>query len=141
MMKKESRTAREVIRWLENQFKQGNRLVKTNPRLISLFNLFNQKFIFFIKRFIRAQNQNEKISNEYDASLRRRDAHMWQMHHLLDCCSFFQRQKSRGSDETGSATAPVKHLVTLLVSNKDMVIGKAVEKYKSFAELASEKSN
>ena len=26
-IKKESRQAREVIRWLENQFKQGNRLI------------------------------------------------------------------------------------------------------------------
>jgi protein SMG5 len=67
-MKKDSQLAREAIRWLENQFKQGN-------------------------RFIRAQIQNEKISNNNRQQLlKSKDIDAWRFSQLIDCCKYFKQQ-------------------------------------------------
>ncbi len=67
-IKKDSKLAREAIRWLENQFKQGN-------------------------RFLRAQTQNEKVAYQNDggaAALKKKDFDKWMFYQLVDCCKYFE---------------------------------------------------
>jgi protein SMG5 len=64
-IKKESKLAREAIRWLENQFKLGN-------------------------RFLRAQKHDEKISNQNDSNLKKKDFDKWMFYQLIDCCKYFE---------------------------------------------------
>ena len=64
-IKKESKLAREAIRWLENQFKLGN-------------------------RFLRAQKHDEKISSHNDANLKKKDFDKWIFYQLIDCCKYFE---------------------------------------------------
>jgi protein SMG5 len=76
-IKKDSKLAREAIRWLENQFKQGN-------------------------RFLRAQTQNEKINYGHDMTLRKRDLELWRFHQLIDCCKYFQEESTIHSNNSHS---------------------------------------
>jgi protein SMG5 len=62
-MKKDSKLAREAIRWLENQFKHGN-------------------------RFIRAQVQNEMTTNKNQ--MKNKDVDLYRLAQLIDCCKYFQ---------------------------------------------------
>ena len=67
-IKKDSKQAREAIRWLETQFKQGN-------------------------RFLRAQTHNEKIVANYDLILlKKKDLELWRFYQLIDCCKYFQEE-------------------------------------------------
>lgn len=97
-MKKDSKLAREAIRWLENQFKQGN-------------------------RFMRAQNQNEKISSNETSGLinKKKDLDAWCFLQLVDCCKYFQQEASGTND----AESNKQNMVTLLTSDEK----EAVEKF------------
>lgn len=66
LMKKESKQAREAIKWLEIQFKNGN-------------------------RFLRAQNQHE-INDKANLNLRKKDYDFWRYSQIIDCCIYFQNQ-------------------------------------------------
>lgn len=66
-IKKDSKQARDAIRWLETQFKQGN-------------------------RFLRAQTHNEKLVANYDSILKKKDIDLWRFYQLIDCCKYFQEK-------------------------------------------------
>ncbi|CAF0946867.1 unnamed protein product [Brachionus calyciflorus] len=73
MMKRDSKEAREAIKWLEIQFKNGN-------------------------RFLRAQNQHE--SNEkLNPGLKKKDLDLWRFNQIIDCCLFFQQQSTLNNPE------------------------------------------
>lgn len=87
-MKKDSKQAREAIRWLESQFKQGN-------------------------RFLRAQSHNEKSSDHAagaNSALKKKDVDAWRSSQLLECCRFFQRESGTADDKRSS-------MVTVLTNN------------------------
>ena len=92
-MKKDSKQAREAIRWLEGQFKQGN-------------------------RFLRAQSHNEKTNNSSSAhsSLKKKDVEAWRSSQLLECCRFFQKESASASS-VGGADCKRSNMVTLLTNN------------------------
>jgi protein SMG5 len=98
-MKKDNARARDTIRWLEQQFKQGN-------------------------RFMRAQNQNEKISSNENSGLvhKKKDFEAWCFLQLIDCCKYFQQEANGGYIAEGSNR---QNMVTLLTSNEK----EAVEKF------------
>lgn len=89
-MKKDSQFAREAIRWLENQFKQGN-------------------------RFIRAQIHNEKLSNNRQQTLKSKDIDSWRLYQLIDCCKYF-KQQFEVSKNIQSETS-ITQMVTLLINH------------------------
>jgi protein SMG5 len=110
-MKKDSKLAREAIRWLENQFKQGN-------------------------RFLRAQNQNEKVvslqSNQFGAISKRRDADAWSFLQLCECCRYFQQENNDTNRQC---------MVTLLLSGESETQVKFEEdSFKSLLNSAKEDS-
>ena len=74
MMKKDSRQAREAIKWLEVQFKNGN-------------------------RFLRAQNQHE-INEKSNPNLKKKDSELWRFSQIMDCCLFFQQQSTLNKIES-----------------------------------------
>lgn len=90
-IKKDSRQARDAIRWLENQFKNGN-------------------------RFLRAQADNEKHQHHnhhhhLDSSLKKKDLDLWRFYQLIDCCKYFQEETNL-NDESKKLD-----VVTLLVNS------------------------
>lgn len=87
-IKKDSKLAREAIRWLENQFKQGN-------------------------RFLRAQTQNEKINSGHDMAMRKRDLELWRFYQLIDCCKYFQEESTGQSTSSQSLESRV-NIITIL---------------------------
>ena len=91
-MKKNSKLAREAIRWLENQFKHGN-------------------------RFIRAQVQNEtstsKSSRQVTGNLKNKDLESMRISQLVDCCKYFQENHNLVDRDEN-----VVNMVTLLVSSE-----------------------
>jgi protein SMG5 len=100
-IKKESKLAREAIRWLENQFKMGN-------------------------RFLRAQTHNEKLSlkSEYEPSLKKKNLEGWRFCQLVECCRYFEEESNSRVDSEASRS----NMVTVLTSsdmgeqkNKSMV--------------------
>ena len=87
-IKKDSRQARDAIRWLENQFKHGN-------------------------RFLRAQTDNEKHStHQADSSLKKKDLDLWRFYQLIDCCKYFQEDTNL-NDESKKLD-----IVTLLTNSE-----------------------
>ena len=97
-LKKDSKLAREAIRWLEHQFKQGN-------------------------RFMRAQNQNEKISSNENSGLinKKKDLDAWCFLQLIDCCKYFQQEANGGNN------ADRQNMVTLLTSDEKEAVDKFQE--------------
>jgi len=100
-MKKDNARARDTIRWLEQQFKQGN-------------------------RFMRAQNQNEKISSNENSGLvnKKKDLEAWCYLQLIDCCKYFQQEANGGYIADGSNR---QNMVTLLTSNEKEAVEKLQE--------------
>jgi protein SMG5 len=91
-IKKESKEARLAIRWLEGQFKQGN-------------------------RFLRAQTHNETLSsssNSQNLTLKKRDLSAWQFGQLIDCCKYLQ-SLGLENDETKGNNKQI--MVTLLLND------------------------
>ena len=87
-MKKDSKLAREAIRWLENQFQHGN-------------------------RFIRAQVQNETCQKTTRQNyLKNKDLDSTRISQLVDCCKYFQENRNIVDKDEN-----VTSMVTLLVSN------------------------
>lgn len=74
LMKKESKQAREAIKWLEIQFKNGN-------------------------RFLRAQNQHE-IIEKANLNLKKKDFELWRYSQIIDCCLFFQKQFTQNNQDS-----------------------------------------
>ncbi len=116
-MKKDSRLTREAIRWLESQFKQGN-------------------------RFLRAQNQNEKQNlhrmNEFFGSRHhKKDLDLWRLYQLIECCAFFQSQSNENKQNFNSPSS----MVTFLLNNKDELLRKDYinAHYKNLMNLAEKK--
>ena len=90
--KKDSKQAREAIRWLESQFKQGN-------------------------RFLRAQSHNERINHSSHSSLKKKDVEAWGYSQLLECCRFFQKESASMSTNAGLTVEKRSNMVTLLTNN------------------------
>lgn len=74
LMKKESKQAREAIKWLEIQFKNGN-------------------------RFLRAQHQHE-INEKSNLNLKKKDFDFWIYSQIIDCCLFFQNQFTQSNHDS-----------------------------------------
>ena len=88
-MKKNSKLAREAIRWLENQFQHGN-------------------------RFIRAQVQNETSKSSRKVSLQKnKDLETTRISQLVDCCKYFQENHNLVDRDEN-----IVNMVTLLVSSE-----------------------
>ena len=91
-MKKDSKHAREAIRWLEGQFKQGN-------------------------RFLRAQSIAERTNNIARSSqLKKDEAEAWRLSQLLDCCRYFQKDWSLNNTDGKRSS------VVTLLTNRDPVL-------------------
>ncbi len=89
-IKKESKLAREAIRWLENQFKQGN-------------------------RFLRAQKLNEKLmlKTEYDPNIKKKNLEEWRFCQLVECCRYFKEE----SNTQVNREAAMANMVSVLTSS------------------------
>ncbi|XP_064619024.1 nonsense-mediated mRNA decay factor SMG5-like isoform X2 [Lineus longissimus] len=72
LLKKDSCNAREAIRWLEMEFKKGN-------------------------RYVRAQKSNEKSSASPQKNLKRKDREAWYFLQAISCCKYFAHQQSEYS--------------------------------------------
>lgn len=101
-IKKDSKLARESIRWLENQFKQGN-------------------------RFLRAQTHNERIMSAYDSSLKKKDLETWRFYQLVDCSKYFE-DETLLANKCGSSMENRTNMITVLTAcdlvdqnNKNMI--------------------
>ncbi|XP_041372957.1 protein SMG5-like [Gigantopelta aegis] len=66
-MKKETSGAREAIRWLENEFRKGN-------------------------RFIRAQKSNETLPGSHARQLKKKNREMWCTLEILNCARYLAQQ-------------------------------------------------
>ncbi|XP_046373242.1 nonsense-mediated mRNA decay factor SMG5-like [Haliotis rufescens] len=77
-MKKESSGAREAIRWLENEFRKGN-------------------------RYIRAQKSNETLPGNNQRMLKKRNRDQWCLSEILSCSRYLAQQS--GNFSSGSVVA------------------------------------
>ncbi|XP_076101619.1 nonsense-mediated mRNA decay factor SMG5-like isoform X1 [Mytilus galloprovincialis] len=66
-MKKESVRAREAIRWLETEFRKGN-------------------------RYIRAQKSNEKLQENTPKNLKKKNQEMWCLYEIFSCARYLAGQ-------------------------------------------------
>ncbi|XP_052824389.1 nonsense-mediated mRNA decay factor SMG5 [Octopus bimaculoides] len=66
-LKKTSAKAREAIRWLELEFRHGN-------------------------RYIRAQKCNERLSLTGDSNLKKTNRDVWCLVEIVDCCQYLAQQ-------------------------------------------------
>lgn len=66
-MKKESVGAREAIRWLETEFRKGN-------------------------RYIRAQKSNEKLQEQIPKNLKKKSQEMWCLYEIFSCAHYLAGQ-------------------------------------------------
>ncbi len=108
-IKKDSKQAREAIRWLENQFKQGNRFVII---VSCVFQKFNFKLF---KRFLRAQIQSEKIACNYDSNLKKKNLELWRFYQLIECCKYFQNTINQ--ENLHNNEDKVTNMITILTHN------------------------
>ena len=119
-MKKDSKMAREAIRWLEHQFKQGN-------------------------RFMRAQNQNERPTSGSLSELvsKKKDLEAWCFGQLVECCMYFQKEaNNRGSSSSHEETSRQQNMVTLLISDEKEAAEKLqTSNFKLILNCAKENSN
>lgn len=137
-MKKESKLAREAIRWLENQFKQGNRLHDQFLYILLIFFL-NSSFKIDMKnlRFLRAQNQNEKLTKTIDRSLKKKDVDLWCFQQLVDCCAYFQQHQQTLN---GGESKKSSNMVTLLYDGSSEKYSDS-NKYTNASNLINEHGN
>lgn len=110
-LKKDSKLARSAIRWLESQFREGN-------------------------RFLRAQNQNEKAKITIASDLNaKEDLELWKLYQLLDCCCFFQ------NDAYSSRAESKNMATMLLGNETASLVRTSTEtRYKDFLKLTQDKS-
>ncbi|XP_048734468.1 nonsense-mediated mRNA decay factor SMG5-like isoform X2 [Ostrea edulis] len=66
-LKKESVGAREAIRWLESEFRKGN-------------------------RYIRAQKSNEKVADNMPKNLKKNNRDLWSLYEILSCARYLAQQ-------------------------------------------------
>ncbi|XP_078314281.1 nonsense-mediated mRNA decay factor SMG5-like isoform X2 [Crassostrea virginica] len=66
-LKKESVGAREAIRWLEVEFRKGN-------------------------RYIRAQKSNEKVADHMPKNLKKSNRDLWSLYEILSCARYLAQQ-------------------------------------------------
>lgn len=114
-LKKESMGAREAIRWLEAEFRRGN-------------------------RYIRAQKSSEKVPDHMPKNLKKNNRDLWSMYEIFSCARYLAQQGeniSSGhmvavltSKDLGRTSAPPTFQKLLANCHQD---GISMEKISSFA--------
>ncbi|XP_013389352.1 protein SMG5 [Lingula anatina] len=89
-LKKESHGAREAIRWLEAEFRKGN-------------------------RYVRAQKNNERCSNAVPRHIKKKDKDAWHFIQLVDCYKYMAQQSTECDPK-----AMVAILTNYNLSNSDV---------------------
>ncbi|CAF0760146.1 unnamed protein product [Rotaria sordida] len=92
-LKKEQREARDAIRWLENQFRLGNRFIRTQAV------------------HERLTNQNKKKNNKNKDFIRFQE--------IIDCCLYFTQQSSLDKQTTTNSMSTVNLLFARSLTNKE----------------------
>ncbi|XP_062573765.1 nonsense-mediated mRNA decay factor SMG5-like isoform X1 [Saccostrea cucullata] len=125
VLKKESVGAREAIRWLESEFRKGN-------------------------RYIRAQKSNEKVAENIPKNLKKSNRDLWNLYEILSCARYLAQQGENissghmvavlSSRELVRTSAPPTFHKSLASCHKD---GISIEKISAFTNkwLDTSKSN
>ncbi|CAF3389469.1 unnamed protein product [Rotaria sp. Silwood1] len=92
-LKKEQREARDAIRWLENQFRLGNRFIRTQAV------------------HERLTNQNKKKNNK--------NKDFYRFQEILDCCLYFTQQSNLDKQTTNNSISTVNLLFARSLTNKE----------------------
>ena len=122
-LKKEQREARDAIRWLENQFRQGNRFVRCFQKS------FCDDDVPSNLRFIRTQAVHERLNTSTNAVKKKnhKNKDFVRFQEMVDCCLYFAQQggaeKSAGSSVTTSQPiSTVNLLLARALTNKEQQI-------------------
>ncbi|XP_074651204.1 nonsense-mediated mRNA decay factor SMG5-like [Tubulanus polymorphus] len=119
-LKKESSKARDAIRWLENEFKKGN-------------------------RYVRAQKSSEKVNASPPKNLKRKDPDMWYFMQIINCCKYFAAQRTdckpkdlvclltNLTEETAGTSASLKRAVNT-VKHEGINVESVKDFYKKWKE-------
>ncbi|CAF4585475.1 unnamed protein product, partial [Rotaria magnacalcarata] len=92
-LKKEQREARDAIRWLENQFRLGN-------------------------RFIRTQAVHERLSNQ-NKKKNNKNKDFFRFQEMIDCCLYFTQQSNLDKQTTSNSMSTVNLLFSRPLTNKE----------------------
>ncbi|CAM2710767.1 unnamed protein product [Rotaria socialis] len=92
-LKKEQREARDAIRWLENQFRLGN-------------------------RFIRTQAVHERLSNQ-NKKKNNKNKDFFRFQEMIDCCLYFTQQSNLDKQTTSNSMSTVNLLLSRPLTNKE----------------------
>ncbi len=108
-LKKEQREARDAIRWLENQFRAGNRYEKTLNLKVNLSWIF---------RFIRTQAVHERLTNP-NKKKTTKTKDFFRFQDILDCCLYFSQQSNLEKQTTNNSISTVNLLIARSLTNKE----------------------
>ena len=113
-LKKEQREARDAIRWLENQFRLGNRYFELigNISFVDCFAFGN-----IVCRFIRTQAVHERTTNQKKKTHKNKDFFRFQ--EIIDCCLYFVRQSNFDKHTTNSSMSTVNLLFARSLTNRE----------------------
>ncbi|CAF4023587.1 unnamed protein product, partial [Rotaria sp. Silwood2] len=92
-LKKEQREARDAIRWLENQFRLGN-------------------------RFIRTQAVHERIANQ-NKKKNNKTKDFYRFQEIIDCCLYFAQQSNLDKQTTNNSMSTVNLLFARTLTTKE----------------------
>ncbi|CAF2840574.1 unnamed protein product [Rotaria sp. Silwood2] len=92
-LKKEQREARDAIRWLENQFRLGN-------------------------RFIRTQAVHERIANQ-NKKKNNKNKDFYRFQEIIDCCLYFAQQSNLDKQTTNNSMSTVNLLFARTLTTKE----------------------
>lgn len=113
-LKKEQREARDAIRWLETQFRLGNRYNYYKISTITIRKLF--KF-----RFIRTQAVHERLTNQ-NKKKNNKNKDFFRFQEMLDCCLYFTQQSNLDKQSTTNSMSTVNLLFARSLTNKEQQI-------------------
>ncbi|CAF1348627.1 unnamed protein product [Adineta steineri] len=97
-LKKEQREARDAIRWLENQFRSGNRFIRTQA---------------VHERITTNQNKQKKTNKNKD---------FFRFQEIIDCCLYFSQQSNLDKQTTNTSISTVNLLLARSLTNKEQQI-------------------
>ena len=102
-MKKREDGARKAIRWLEEQFQEGN-------------------------RWLRPQKSHEKIVSDREACQKRKQREDWYYIKIIECCNYFAHVRSFGSE--GPSRSNAVAVKVTWITTKESGIVEQMESYK-----------
>lgn len=111
-MKKEQREARDAIRWLEAQFRLGNRYFQIG---------FDILYFIFSFRFIRTQAVHERLTNQ-NKKKNNKNKDFFRFQEIIDCCLYFAQQSSLDKQTTHNLMSTVNLVFARSLTNKEQQI-------------------